>query len=237
MKAGDHAVLGCHVARLRAGHRWVVGLVSTLVLGMQAPAMADIYMYVDPAGRVWISDSQEHSGYARVVEEVDRPAATGRPPIPATDPRDGGDERATVSRADIERMAAGVAATHGLEPELVHAIIAVESGFDPRAVSPKGAMGLMQLMPATGRRFGVSEPFNARQNVMGGVRYFRYLLDLFDQDLELALAAYNAGEGAVLRSGRRIPPYAETQRYVPKVLDIYQQRRRRSQGNGPVAVL
>ena len=94
----------------------------------------------------------------------------------------------------------------------------MESSYDARAVSPKGAKGLMQLMPDTARRFGVSDPFDPEQNVRAGATYLRSLLDLFKGDTRLALAAYNAGENAVIRSGNRIPAFAETQAYVPRVL-------------------
>jgi hypothetical protein len=108
------------------------------------------------------------------------------------------------------------ASLHHLSPGLVKAVIAVESEFDQWAVSSKGAQGLMQLMPFTARRFGVSDSFDARQNIFGGTQYLRILLDLFQGDTDLALAGYNAGEGAVRRYGG-IPPYRETRRYVQKV--------------------
>ncbi len=115
------------------------------------------------------------------------------------------------------------AKTHGLEPSLVKAMIAVESAFEPQAVSPKGALGLMQIMPATGERYGVAanvkrtleqQLFDPATNLRIGTRYMRDLLQRFGQDLDLALAAYNAGEGAVEQYGRTIPPYPETRDYV-----------------------
>lgn len=109
----------------------------------------------------------------------------------------------------------------GVPPALIQAVIQVESNFDPAARSAKGAVGLMQVMPATGRRFGAKDLRDPADNVLAGSRYLKYLLESFDQNVELALAAYNAGEGAVLRAGRRTPPIAETARYVPKVLDAY----------------
>lgn len=109
-----------------------------------------------------------------------------------------------------------------LPAELIHAVIVVESNYNPRAVSPKGAQGLMQLMPATIRRFGGGNAFDPRQNILMGSRYLRWLMDHFNQDMELAVAAYNAGEGAVVKAGYRIPPYAETMKYVPNVLAHYQ---------------
>ena len=110
-----------------------------------------------------------------------------------------------------------------LDPALVHAVIHVESRYQAQAVSPKGAVGLMQVMPATAERFGVPQAAGPEANLMAGTRYLRTLLDLFDQRLDLALAAYNAGEGAVIRHGNRIPPYRETRDYVPSVMEKYQE--------------
>ena len=113
-----------------------------------------------------------------------------------------------------------VARVYNLDPKLLHAIAKVESNYNPRAVSPKGALGVMQLIPSTARLVGVSDPFDPRENIYGGARYLRYLLDKFG-DLTLALAAYNAGPKAVEAYGG-IPPYPETQRYVRSVLSLYQ---------------
>lgn len=107
-----------------------------------------------------------------------------------------------------------------VDPALVDAVIKVESGYNPQAVSSKGAIGLMQLMPQTAARFGVENPFNPEQNVTGGVTYLRYLLDLFGGNIPLSLAAYNAGEHSVLRAGR-IPAIPETVHYVRKVTSLY----------------
>ena len=115
----------------------------------------------------------------------------------------------------------------GVDAKLLHAVITVESGYNQTAVSPKGATGLMQLMPATARRYGKFNLLDANENIRAGASYLRDLLAMFDNNLELALAAYNAGENAVIRHGRRLPPYAETQRYVPLVVAHY----RRMQGS------
>lgn len=123
---------------------------------------------------------------------------------------------------EVARVVDAVAPAAGLEPHLLLAVISAESGFRAKAVSPKGAQGLMQLMPATARRLGVADPFDPEQNVRGGARYLTELLKLFNDDLRLALAAYNAGENAVIRYGRAIPPYPETQQYVARVMQKYQ---------------
>lgn len=108
-----------------------------------------------------------------------------------------------------------------VDPRLLHAVIAVESGYNPQAVSAKGAIGLMQLMPDTARRYGIGNLRDPLQNLLGGASYLRDLLKLFNNDVSLALAAYNAGENAVLRHGSRIPPNRETTAYVPKVMAVY----------------
>ena len=110
---------------------------------------------------------------------------------------------------------------NSVDPLLVYAVMHQESTFKPRAISPKGARGLMQLMPGTAVRFGVTNIWDAKQNIEGGTRYMRFLLDKFDGDVSLALAGYNAGEGAVIKYGYRIPPYSETQEYVRRISKRY----------------
>lgn len=116
---------------------------------------------------------------------------------------------------------------YSVDPALVHAVIFAESAYNPLAVSDKGAIGLMQVMPDTGARYGVKEKDlrNPVRNVHAGTRYLADLLELFEGDVELALAGYNAGEGAVLKFGRRIPPFAETKAYVPRVLERWRRLR------------
>ncbi len=128
-----------------------------------------------------------------------------------------------VSAAEIDSAIEQAASRNGVDPNLVRAIIKVESNFNPNAVSNKGAMGLMQLMPHTASQLSVSTPFDPQQNVDAGVRHLRHLLNNFNGDVRLSLAAYNAGENAVTRNGG-VPPYAETQSYVKKITDIYWQR-------------
>ena len=123
--------------------------------------------------------------------------------------------------SSTSRLLDRIAAESGVDRALLYAVASQESGFDPHAVSPAGAVGLMQLMPATAQRFGVQDRLDPEQNLRGGAAYLAWLLTHFDQDLDLALAAYNAGEGAVHRHGNRIPPYAETQAYVRAVRARY----------------
>jgi len=126
----------------------------------------------------------------------------------------------TAGAEEIRSLAVDAARRHGLDPDLVVAVAAVESGFRPTAVSPKGAQGVMQLMPGTARDLGVSDPLDPAANVDAGTRYLRDLLARFDGDLSKALAAYNAGPGAVARH-QGVPPYRETRDYVKKVLRRY----------------
>ena len=112
-----------------------------------------------------------------------------------------------------------------VDPALIHAVISVESGYNPSARSSAGAVGLMQLMPETARRYGVKNRMDPAQNIKGGARYLRDLQIMFDDNLQLVLAAYNAGEQAVAKYGNRIPPYRETAAYVPKVLQLYRKYR------------
>ncbi|WP_328986274.1 lytic transglycosylase domain-containing protein [Thiorhodovibrio winogradskyi] len=124
-------------------------------------------------------------------------------------------------RARFAPLIIAEARRHGIDPNLVHAVIRAESAYRPNAKSPAGACGLMQLMPATARRFGVRDIWDPEQNIRGGVAYLRFLLDRFDGDIRLALAGYNAGEGAVAKYGNRIPPYRETREYVRRVIGYF----------------
>lgn len=125
------------------------------------------------------------------------------------------------THTDINRMAESYARRYDISPALVKAVISVESGYNPKAVSPKGARGLMQLMPAVARDLGVSDPFNPEENIRGGVELLREHLENYNWDYRKALAAYNAGPGAVERAGGNVPDYPETQEYVKKVINAY----------------
>lgn len=179
---------------------------------------ADIYVYTSSDGAVTLSNVPADDRYTVLIAS---------PPQGGTATVD--DARNPVSglarKARFDKVVEEVSRTYGVESALVHAVISVESHYDPKAVSKKGAVGLMQLMPETAKRYGVTDAFDPVQNVAGGARYLRDLLTLFHSDVRLALAAFNAGENAVMKYGNRIPPYRETVRYVPKVLDFYQRYR------------
>ncbi|MBI5280245.1 MAG: lytic transglycosylase domain-containing protein [Candidatus Solibacter usitatus] len=145
---------------------------------------------------------------------------------------DGGLRKDPPASAGLGEIIEQTARDNSVDPLLVHSVIRVESNYDPLAVSPKGAEGLMQLIPATARRFGAANSFDVRENIAAGVKYLKYLQDMFKDD-RLALAAYNAGEGAVMKY-RDVPPYRETERYVYKVGRTYGDARRRQAAAPPV---
>lgn len=127
----------------------------------------------------------------------------------------------TIDIGKLVPIIDNAARTHGVDPKLVHAVIRAESGYNDRALSNKGAIGLMQLIPATAERMGVKNIYDPVENIFGGTRYLSQLIKMFNGNIELAIAGYNAGENAVVRNGNRIPPFAETQAYVPKVMAFY----------------
>jgi soluble lytic murein transglycosylase-like protein len=191
----------------------LIALLSGLCLWQ--PGWADIYAFTDADGTVSLSNVPADARYA-VLIAAPQPAAGATSVARAGKPGPG-----LAGKARYERMVDEVSRAYGLESALLHAVISVESSYNPKAVSNKGAAGLMQLMPGTARRYGVTDAFDPAQNLGGGARYLRDLLAMFDSDVSLALAAFNAGENAVMKYGRRIPPYRETLRYVPRVLDYY----------------
>lgn len=164
-----------------------------------------LYKFVDSKGHVRYTDRPLHDGYVKLEKTWKG----------WRDPRPHSSYRANLAK--YKPLVQTVAQKYELPPWLVQAIIHAESFYNPYAVSHAGAVGLMQLMPGTARRYGVSNRQNAEQNVEAGARYLRDLLDMFEGDLDLALAAYNAGEHAVKKYGNRIPPFKETQNYVFKV--------------------
>jgi soluble lytic murein transglycosylase-like protein len=176
-------------------------------------AHADIFGKVDGTGAVVLTDTPGKAGMSVIVATPVSVSHTKQPGSPR--------DAAQFDTAKFDTVIAEASEAFHLQPELLHAVIDVESRYNPNAVSDKGALGLMQLMPDTARRFSDGNMFNPRDNVLAGARYLRFLLDLFKDDVELALAAYNAGENAVIRAGYRVPSFPETRSYVPRVLEKY----------------
>jgi soluble lytic murein transglycosylase-like protein len=181
----------------------VLGCLITILVVVPSVVGAGIYKYVDEDGVIHFSNVPTNPQYALYIKE------------------DGDIDFRYSDKNHFDHLIEGAARTHGVDPALVKAIIRAESDFDPRAVSRAGAMGLMQLMPETANDLAVIDAFDPGENIDAGVRHFRDLLELFQNDVKLSLAAYNAGKRAVLQFNA-IPPYGETQRYVKKVLHFYQ---------------
>lgn len=182
---------------------WLLTLGVCTGLLVPAPAEAQIYAWRDASGTLVLSDRP-------LVAPTKVYEVTGAPTYRATRPT------VSAAGADYDALVLEHSARQSLRPELVKAVIQVESGFNPYARSPKGAMGLMQLMPKTAQELGVRNPYDPAENIRGGTVYLRQLLDKYSGNEQLALAAYNAGSGAVDRYGK-IPPYRETRDYVKKI--------------------
>jgi soluble lytic murein transglycosylase-like protein len=200
-----------------------------LTLFISNSAVADIYKLIDANGRVTYTNMQNHhseSGRQRLAKLIIKTPENHfkfrensfYPTIFHSFKEKYGNR--SVNKSKFSNLIASAAYRHGVEEKLVHAVIQTESAYNANAISHAGAVGLMQLMPDTARRFGVTNRTDPVQNVDGGTRYLRELLDMFD-DIRLAVAAYNAGEGAVMKYNNSIPPYPETQNYVRQVLSLY----------------
>lgn len=192
-----------------------MGLTIALMAGVMLPATpahADIYSFVDASGVTHFTNVPTDPRFQFLLATPKEKTQSGEAYSPAML------ARAAQFDPIIEKAAAAAA----VEPELLRAVIVVESGFNARAVSKRGAVGLMQLMPATARQYGATDRYDPKQNIHAGARYLKSLIDRYGKDVKLALAAYNAGEDAVDRCGRCIPQYKETQAYVPRVLKVYQ---------------
>ena len=204
-----------------------VGTILALQSGL---VRADVYGFVEKDGRVRIlytdtkpSDPRyqlyrkDRHGASEPVKTAQAPRFTQMGPAPAFGLR--------VKPTQYSAHILAAAKETKVEPALIHAVISVESGYNPSARSHAGAVGLMQLMPGTAQRYGVTNRLDPAQNIHGGARYLRDLQVMFNNNLQLVLAAYNAGEQAVIKYGRKIPPYRETIDYVPKVLSHYNRYR------------
>jgi soluble lytic murein transglycosylase-like protein len=181
-----------------------------MCLAAAIPAQAQIYTWRDANGNLVLSNKRPGQAAAQLPSYT-VPKADG---VRAT--RFAATERARA----YDDLISEHSRTQGVRPALVRAVMQVESGFNPSALSPKGAMGLMQLMPATARQYGVRNAFNPTENVRAGVAYLRELLDRYKDNEELALAAYNAGPGAVDKHGQTVPPYRETRSYVARINEM-----------------
>ncbi|MBF0175958.1 MAG: lytic transglycosylase domain-containing protein [Magnetococcales bacterium] len=195
----------------------VVGFLAVWFVGVHS-AWADIFTFVDQKGVIHLTDRADDPRYHLLIRFPKKkdgvrvmPSEQG---VAATAQRFGNVVRAAAARYELDEA-------------LVHAVIRAESSYDPDATSPKGAVGLMQLMPETADRYGVLNRRDPESNVDGGSRYLRDLLRLFNNNLQLSLAAYNAGENAVRRYGNQIPPYEETRQYVVRVMQFYKHYRDR----------
>jgi soluble lytic murein transglycosylase-like protein len=176
---------------------------------------ADIYVNLSQSDEINISNISDEQNYTFKITE---PVLLITPPALAAMNKSGTGDNKNLPFNNEVIIAANMT---GIDPALIHAVIAVESKHNPHAQSVKGAYGLMQLMPETSRRFNVLDKSNPKQNILAGAQYLRELLKLFKGDLKLSLAAYNAGPAAILRFGGKIPPYKETVEYIPKVLKYY----------------
>ena len=190
-------------------YTYITALVIIAGVSVSTRAQAGVYTFTDASGVIHFTNRPADPRYAGMMR-------VGYVPDPA--------QPTMAPLADPNRYTPLVKKTARelqIDEALLRAVIAVESGYDAHAVSSRGAVGLMQLMPETARRYGVTNLYDPAQNIRGGAHYLRDLMGRFNNDLSLALAAYNAGEDAIVQHGNRIPPYRETLMYVPKVLDTY----------------
>lgn len=209
----DKAMRGTRFARWVVA-LWVLG--GILLCGSVGVSLGDIYWFEDDGGVVHLSNVPVDARF-RFKE---------REPLPQR--KDDGGER---QRERYDTLIEKVASEEKVDPDLLRAVVQVESNYDPNAISPKGAMGLMQLMPTTARRIGVLDPFHPEQNLGGGARHLRELMRKFGDRLPWVLAAYNAGEEAVEKY-QGVPPFPETRAYVDKVLQRFEQAKRKHSASG-----
>ncbi|TNG02125.1 MAG: lytic transglycosylase domain-containing protein [Gammaproteobacteria bacterium] len=188
--------------------------IVSIAISMQVASAGNVYVYKDKDGHVTLTDRPPHDGF-RLVTSRD----WLHKEMSSIDTKN-----FKKNREHFSNLIGKAARRYRVDEALLDAIVTAESAYDPRAVSKAGAVGLMQLMPGTASRYGVHDRYNPQANVYAGTKYFRDLLKQFE-DLQLALAAYNAGENNVVRYGNRIPPFKETQKYVKKVMHYYKKYR------------
>ncbi|MEQ1766019.1 MAG: lytic transglycosylase domain-containing protein [Methylotenera sp.] len=205
--------------------KFSANLVLTLFVSLNASiACANIYGYTDEAGVINLTDSQPNDDYQLLIVSPIESKKTNSNLV-LHEEADKTAPQANALKPRFNDEVKNASENSGVESALLHAVITAESNYNSKALSPKGARGLMQLMPVTAKRFGVNNIYDPRQNIQGGARYLSYLLKLFNNDLRLTVAAYNAGENAVIRHGNKVPPYSETVNYVSKVMGLYKKLR------------
>jgi soluble lytic murein transglycosylase-like protein len=213
-----------HLSSSSVPLRSALAILATFFLLSPSPAYAQIRKLVEENGHIVFVNADDNTpartGRGKGANSNSALAAASR--AGSALPPGERDEHGyrVLSRAEIDKYVEELAAKHNVDPELIRAVIAAESGYNAAATSRKGAQGLMQLMPGTAQQLGVRDAYNAKQNLEAGVRYLRALLDKYNGDLDKALAAYNAGEGAVARAGG-VPNIRETQNYVRRITDQY----------------
>ena len=189
--------------------------VILLTLCLSNEVVADIYKFTDNDGRVYYTDEPRHSLYTRIIKTKAFRYSNSNQFTGKVHTYSG------INKKRFADLIEQTANRYQVDAKLVHAVIQTESAYNSSAQSPAGAVGLMKLMPGTARRFGVTDRNDPDQNVDGGTRYLKHLINMFNPNLDLAVAAYNAGENAVIRYNNSIPPYPETQNYVKQVLALY----------------
>jgi soluble lytic murein transglycosylase-like protein len=188
-----------------------------LTILASTPVEADVYGMYGENGAIYLTDNNEGNNFQLIATEPALESDVVISQQMAWKSKNYSNLDYRLFKDEIMKAAQ----LYQVEPNLLHAIILVESNYNPKAVSAKGALGLMQLMPSTAKRFGVTDYFDPKQNIQGGAKYLAYLLKLFDNNKSLAVAAYNAGEKSVIKYGLQIPPYKETIGYVAKVNAVY----------------
>ncbi|MCX5825005.1 MAG: transglycosylase SLT domain-containing protein [Deltaproteobacteria bacterium] len=201
-----------HARKIMCPKIFLLLLVMSLLFFTAAACYADIYKYTDSEGVIHLTNIPTEHGAPYVLVMKEKRVIF----------------QLKGDMAGYDDLISKVSSKYRVDSSLVKAVIKAESNFNHLAISPVGAQGLMQLMPATAASLQVRDAFHPETNIDGGVRYLRYLMNLFNGNLPLVLAAYNAGENAVLRNNNRIPPYRETQTYVERVLNLFDQYRGRN---------